>query len=272
MLISLPANAFDRESLALIRALSKSRNGLRREFRKAGLQWVLSRKKGLNPSLALVNEMLHRALLKTMPDGTLRPTAAALRLIHDDTRRPADFRGQHAAIELPNRPEAPAINRTESAVHWLTRRVDGKGKPFLTDTQFAAAELIRRDFEIAGLGARVTSRWENAGDIAPGQGTPVSAAERVTAAHQRFSKAIEAIGPELSAIVIEVCCLAAGVEQAERRLSLPARAGKAVLKMALSALARHYGLIDSDETLPRHRLRSWGSPDFRSPLQENTEN
>ena len=58
-------------------------------------------------------------------------------------------------------------------------------------------------------------------------------------------KALEAVGPELASMLAQVCCLSAGLEQAERLLNLPQRSGKAVLGLALTALARHYGLLQA---------------------------
>ena len=44
-------------------------------------------------------------------------------------------------------------------------------------------------------------------------------------------------------MLAQVCCLSAGIEQAERVLDLPQRSGRAVLGLALTALARHYGMV-----------------------------
>ena len=108
---------------------------------------------------------------------------------------------------------------------WLGRRAGKSGKPLLNDRQLAAAELIRADYEKARLGARVTALWEKRADGAPAA-LPSSPSEQAYAARERVFRALDAVGPELSGIVLEVCCLSAGLEQAERRLKLPARAGK----------------------------------------------
>jgi hypothetical protein len=72
------------------------------------------------------------------------------------------------------------------------------------------------------------------------------------------------VGPELSGILVDVCCLSRGLEAAERSLGWPQRSGKLVLQIALTQLARHYGLI-RDQTEP-HRpasIRHWGVEDYR---------
>ena len=67
--------------------------------------------------------------------------------------------------------------------------------------------------------------------------------------------------------LVEVCCLAAGIEQAERMLELPQRSGKAVLALALTALARHYGLLEATAAAGGRRpaLGDGGLPAGNSP-------
>ena len=73
-------------------------------------------------------------------------------------------------------------------------------------------------------------------------------------------KALEAVGPELASMLAQVCCLSAGLEQAERLLNLPQRSGKAVLGLALTALARHYGLLRPPGSARRAALGACGLP------------
>ena len=58
-----------------------------------------------------------------------------------------------------------------------------------------------------------------------------------------------------------MCCLSAGLEQAERLLNLPQRSGKAVLGLGLTALARHYGLLRADAR--QTGVTHWGLGDYR---------
>ncbi|HLA02942.1 MAG TPA: DUF6456 domain-containing protein, partial [Aestuariivirga sp.] len=74
-------------------------------------------------------------------------------------------------------------------------------------------------------------------------------------ARKRVHNAFDAVGPELSGVLYYVCCLAGGLEQAERMLQLPQRSGKAVLSLALTRLARHYRLL-------KPAIRIEESPDF----------
>ena len=88
--------------------------------------------------------------------------------------------------------------------------------------------------------------------------------DRALAAKQRLFTALSHVGPELSGILLEICCMASGLENAERLLGLPRRSGKAILQMGLSRLARHYGLLpDEAPRLAQAGLRRWAAPDYR---------
>ena len=80
-------------------------------------------------------------------------------------------------------------------------------------------------------------------------------------------RALMAVGPEVSGVLVDICCELKGLEDAEKENGWPQRAGKVVLQIALTRLARHYGLIGSDQQKPARRgLRHWGSEDYRPTL------
>jgi hypothetical protein len=66
-----------------------------------------------------------------------------------------------------------------------------------------------------------------------------------------------------------VCCLLRGLEYAEKAQGWPRRSGKVILRLALTGLTRHYGLIAVTDASRGcgHRLRHWGSEDFRPTLE-----
>lgn len=175
------------------------------------------------------------------------------------------------ASHRPPRPDTeqsrvPTFNIAESPLSWLRSRKDRDGQPLISDHQFLAGERLRAEFERALMGRRVTMNWDAAGAGGKGhKGSDIS--DAALAAKDRYRAALDAVGPELSAILVQVCCLEYGIEQAERVLALPPRSGKAVLGLALTALARHYGFL-KDGTARRERIFSWGLAGFRPEIPE----
>jgi hypothetical protein len=95
--------------------------------------------------------------------------------------------------------------------------------------------------------------------------------DAVLAAKLRVERALSAVGPELSGVLIDVCCHLRGLEEVERAVGWPLRSAKVVLSMALSALARHYGIVASatDRDDAHGRIRRWGSHDYRPSLSDD---
>jgi hypothetical protein len=155
------------------------------------------------------------------------------------------------------------VNETEWALGWLRGRRDADGMPLISDEQFAAAERLRADYTLSHAEPKLTASWDRPVGAA-GATAALMESERTLAAKQRLYRALDIVGPELSGILLEVCCLSAGVEHAERSLGIPKRAGKAVLQLALTRLARHYGIMPGarSSAAPRH----WGESDYRPKL------
>jgi uncharacterized protein DUF6456 len=163
---------------------------------------------------------------------------------------------------------APPSTR-ETPLRWLRRRKDKSGRPLLTEAQLQAGEKLAQDYWHAELQPRVTANWsalapsDRTRRSAPGVG--VEMRDAVVAARQRVNRALEAVGPEMAGIVVDVCCHETGLETAERSAGWPCRSGKVVLDIALTTLARHYGLIAPERAAPA-RLRHWGDTDYRPTL------
>ena len=92
--------------------------------------------------------------------------------------------------------------------------------------------------------------------------------DEVIAAKERVMRALMAVGPEVSGILVDICCELKGLEEAEKTNGWPSRAGKVVLQIALTRLAKHYGLIAPDDAAVHKRtgLRHWGTDDYRPTL------
>lgn len=165
---------------------------------------------------------------------------------------------------------APERNLAESPLAWLASRKDKDGKPLLSGPEFAAGERLREDFWFAQMTPRVTANWSmllTAGGCqrgAPDIGPDVR--DAVIAAKERVRRALAAVGPELSGVLIDVCCHLKRLEVKEKASNWPQRSGKVILGMALRQLARHYGMLTDAPKDTGVRVRHWGAADYRPKL------
>lgn len=208
----------------------------------------------------VVQPLRRRGQLVERPDGSLEP----LRQLESSTGE--------TNCQRPMRPAAEAssvlFNDAESPLTWLRSRKNRAGRPLISEEQYLAGERLRTDFERSMLSRRVTANWDMTATAGRTGGNAISElSDGAIAARQRFHAAMDAVGPELSSILYQVCCLAAGIEQAERLLELPQRSGKAVLGLALAALVRHYG-FSSAGSRGAQRMGHWAMADYRPAIQE----
>ncbi|HUG60981.1 MAG TPA: DUF6456 domain-containing protein, partial [Methylomirabilota bacterium] len=98
----------------------------------------------------------------------------------------------------------------------------------------------------------------------PSRGLAVS--EASTAARARLAAALAAAGPEFAGIIVDVCCHEKGLPDVERERRWPIRSGKVVLRLALAALARHYGLDRAAVGRTGGGARHWGTDDYRPSI------
>lgn len=201
----------------------------------------------------------------------MRPKAPTKRERDGDSFRQQHQRRAIAEREVDGVRRPVLVNDAESPLGWLKSRKDRNGRPLITDDQYAAGERLRADYWFAHMSPRVTSNWSA---LAPAErsrrGAPSNAAalrDEVIAAKERVMRALMAVGPEVSGVLVDICCELKGLEDAEKENGWPQRAGKVVLQIALTRLARHYGLIRDDKQMPvRRGLRHWGSEDYRPTL------
>jgi hypothetical protein len=186
------------------------------------------------------------------------------------------FREQHQfrsaqMREIDGTQRPVLVNAAESPLGWLKSRKDMSGRPLISDHQYEAGERLRADYWFAQLTPRVTASWSA---LAPSgrarRGAPSPSAglrDEVIAAKERVLRALEAVGPELAGVLIDICCELKGLEDAEKDQGWPQRSGKVVLQLALTRLARHYGLnVPNERPRSRTDIRHWGSEDYRPTL------
>jgi len=221
---------------------------------------------------AKARQMLADGLLVETPTG-LAASEAAKAWLSRRTGGDAAFRRQHGELggagAIQEAGAGAMLDRDESPVATLARRTDKDGAPLLAPHAVAGAERLRRDFEIAGLQPRVTSNWS--ASIASGRrgdrGGAADLTDMALGARRRFEAAMRSVGPELSGILIDVCCFLKGLETVERERRWPARSAKLVLRIALDALARHYGLMaTASGRAGSDGVRHWGAEDYRPEI------
>jgi hypothetical protein len=153
------------------------------------------------------------------------------------------------------------FDQSESPLIWLARRKGADGRPLIDPHLFQAGERLRVDFTQAQMMPRTTTNWHApvAGrnrDQISGQIT-----ESVVAARQRIRHALDAIGPEFSGLLLDVCCFLKKLDLVERERQWPARSAKVVLQLGLERLARHYGYRSEARGRATGALRSWAADD-----------
>ena len=188
--------------------------------------------------------------------------AGQARARREATPGPETFQRQHRDVATLADPAdagvAISVNIGESPLLWLYRRGNG----LIGEAEFAAGERLRADMTLAQTLPRLTADLERpassgfAGALDPGEAR-LAAAQRVTAT-------LQAVGPEFSGVLVDVCGFLKGLEEVERERGWPARSAKLVLSLALAALARQYGLSNAAVGAPgRRRRHAWGAGDYR---------
>jgi hypothetical protein len=109
---------------------------------------------------------------------------------------------------------------------------------------------------------RTTSNWH--APIARhrrGGDTGTTLSDMVIGAHQRLRRALDAVGPEFSGLLLDICCFLSRLEDVERERAWPPPSAKVVLSLALDRLARHYGYGAAARGRRRAEVRTWLAPD-----------
>jgi hypothetical protein len=220
-----------------------------------------------------VEQLLRADLIRRTSEGELGVSAAGHAYLARlaAVRWGADidpFRAQHldlaeARTERQEGASAVLVDGAESPLAWLARRKGRDGRAFIETWQFLAGERLRGEFTRAQLMPRVTSNWQapigrnrRGGDF---EG-PLN--DTVITARQRFQHALDAVGPEFSGLLVDVCCFLKRLDDVERERRWPPRSAKIVLQLGLDRLARHYGYGQEARGAESRRLRVWMAEAF----------
>jgi hypothetical protein len=218
---------------------------------------------------AVVAEAASRGLVLRR-DGKIYATTEARAFIRRYlAAREEAFLDQHRMIEIAAVVEEEQVtpvrvNAAESPLALLARLRDKAGGAWFPDDAVSAGARLARDFHYAALQPRITQSYEPR--IATLRGAaPTAGAElkdSVMAARLRVASAVEAMGPELAGVALDVCCFEKGLETVERERRWPARSAKLMLKTALLQLHRHYHPAPQ----PERRAHAWGAEGYRPDI------
>ena len=224
---------------------------------------------------AMAAELLACGLLEADRKNCYRASAVAKSWLVRRKTQDMAFKAQHGALEYSTFLGAAGghtvlINHNESPVGQLARRLDRSGKPLLQPFHVAAAERLRVDFERGQLQPNITANWSatvSSQRRSGGSGGIADLTDAALAARCRFDSAVTEVGPEFSGVLVDSCCFLKGLETIEHERLWPARSAKLVLQLALTALARHYGLAETAAGPARSKtIRRWGAEGYRPEI------
>lgn len=208
-----------------------------------------------------------KLLAEMMRAGELRLAGGKIELVAPKERKPLENRRDIGTMAISDggRIETVAVNWSESPLGQLMRRKGRDGETFLTPAEFQAGERLRADYTRGQIMPRLGANWVASVSSGRRDGGIADLTDVALAARIRVENAIRDVGPELSDILIDVCCFLKGMETVEMERGWPVRSAKIVLKTALGALSRHYNPRASREGRPR-RMLHWGSEDYRPSI------
>lgn len=231
--------------------------------------------------VSILQALASRDLVSAQGVDRWRITEAGMAWVERHRAGEDGFRAQHQPVgyrtaETPDRVHRKLrVNTAESPLEWLRGRKDPDGGKFLSQEQFDAGERFRRDFTYASIAPSVTANWsgfhlprENRrGHLGDDQ-----LSDQTLAARQRFEAALKEVGPELGGLLVDICCLLMGLEEAERARLWPKRSAKVVLRLALAQLARHYGMELAPRSGSRRSRHHWAQPGYRPKISGASQN
>jgi hypothetical protein len=177
------------------------------------------------------------------------------------------LRAQHLALAArmamgPDGLTKVLVDDGESPLMWLARRKGKDGHALIAPHHLLAGERLRCDFTCAQLMPRTTSNWDLSISRERRSGSPaMTFTETSIAARQRVHHALDAVGPEFSGLLLDVCCFLKGLEDVERERLWPRSSARVVLQLGLERLARHYGYGAEAVGKAGAKIRRWSVQD-----------
>jgi hypothetical protein len=237
-------------------------------------QHILLRPGGAGqPALRETIARASRAGLVLIREGRIFATREARNWLrrHMAAREEA-FLDQHRVIEVAEATVAGErshvrVNAAESPLALMARLKDKSGNAWFPPDAVLAGERLARDFHFAALQPKLTQSYEPrpGASSRPGPGAGTELKDNVVAARTRVGRAVDAMGPDLSGVALDICCFEKGLEVVERERQWPARSAKLMLKTALMQLHRHYNPPSPQSA---RRSHAWGAEGYRPEIAE----
>lgn len=261
----------DRERLRAIRFLRGGPVRLR-DSTQSGRVLLESDERGtVSLSVSVLEGLKKEGLVTSGGGGCVEVTATGLAFGRRAAAPSDPFRAQHWDLERQvvaqgDEAQKITVNLAESPLAGLARHRTRKGEMFLGPAEVGAGERLRSDYTRGQIMPRLGANWitsVTAGKRSAGKGGAVELTEAALAARQRVDRALDAVGPELAGILVDICCFLKGMEQVERERGWPARSAKIVLKTALGVLARHYNPPGERPAGRPAAILHWGDEGYR---------
>lgn len=170
--------------------------------------------------------------------------------------RIADVEGSKETIRVNIADDVLETFRRRRIMRWL-----------VGEAELEAGARLRRDFVLAQTAPQVTANWSRLVVDGAGYRTGLSKSEVAIEAGRRVDRALRAVGPDFSGILVDALAFSKGIEAIEQEYALPARSGKVLLAFALRDLARHYGLSGAAQGPEGRGIRHWGAEGYRPDLR-----
>jgi hypothetical protein len=178
----------------------------------------------------------------------------------------APFAAQHRTIEvreidLGGEPHAAQVNTRDDPLDVFRR--NRHMAHFVGPAEIEAGERLQRDFVLTRMLPQVTANWSRLVVDGAGYNPGLSMPERMVEARGRVDRALRAVGPDFSGILIDTLGFSKGIASLERENAFPLRSGKVALGFALRHLARHYGLRNEASGSGNGGIRHWDAAGCR---------
>ena len=197
-------------------------------------------------SANLLDNMQKAALLKIV-EGKVALTEIGKKRKARDGGGDQGFQTQHRqisakTIKVDGKSVQVLCNGHESPLARLSTKRRKDGRFWIEGEHLEAGERFRRDFTTGQLMQKVSSSWDLSGSRGKvSHAGKADIADSALDARDRIKSALEAVGPELGDVLMDVCCFLKGLEIVERERQWPPRSAKLMVRTGLELLARHYG-------------------------------